>query len=741
MKILIEEYQYNYEDVKDVLSGLGVLQDVAGKVSLNYVGYYYSPVAGDCVFILPKVILQYKEDKKEELAFGRIHPRKLIDADRCEELTKEEHDFIYGLAVWIYRAIKVYKDNNKESDIVLHQLATQMGNKVKRKSNTFLDILLALQDFNEKNQQFFFFVVKNLHSGFNKINWTRTISKSKAFIGKKPACVPIYLDPVNKKREINFDEELLIIFFSILHHMHEEYGFPVKISLNFPLIKDSKFERYLNGYGKTRLLQIKYKYFSDKALYLWNLCYAFFDHPHKIDVNIDQREYLLVKSFHVVFEAIIDHLIVGDHVLPKELQEQEDGKRVDHLYKYDALIKKESSKKEEIYYIGDSKYYKQKTPLSTEAIAKQFTYARNVIQWNMDLFLDDSRKEEQKKEIKLRDDITEGYNIIPNFFISANQNELKPVADITPETSKEIKDVSRQFENRLFDRDTLLLAYYNVNFLYIIQLYGRDNKTQQASWRKNVRDKFRNGIRKMLEDKYQFYCMVAKEDVNGELALRDNFLQMLGKVFTPYPTKNGENRYYSLALEQIADDDTSERASRVRKENKEVLDWVDAHFNKKEIKLGEDPREILPVTYPPYTLSVQKDASVLVVESTMLDEFVSIIKSTKKLGIALQGDSGKILRLAEGFTSATLLLVTNKNTGQLFWLEKGPYLEPSPAEGAMALTKKGATLYLVYNVSTNLQAEIGTINYDNVKSLFKNSDPKRHYDSHMVTVEFLTRKS
>lgn len=31
MRILIEGYQYDYEDVYDVLRGLGVLQDVEGK--------------------------------------------------------------------------------------------------------------------------------------------------------------------------------------------------------------------------------------------------------------------------------------------------------------------------------------------------------------------------------------------------------------------------------------------------------------------------------------------------------------------------------------------------------------------------------------------------------------------------------------------------------------------------------------------------------------------------------------
>ena len=77
----------------------------------------------------------------------------------------------------------------------------------------------------------------------------------------------------NKKKQVNFDEELLIIFFSILQHMKETYGFPVKINVNFELIRGKKFERYINGYGKTRLKQIKYKYFSDKALELWDfLC-------------------------------------------------------------------------------------------------------------------------------------------------------------------------------------------------------------------------------------------------------------------------------------------------------------------------------------------------------------------------------------------------------------------------------------------------------------------------------------
>lgn len=52
MRILIEEYQYDYEDVRDVLKGFGVLPNGDGKLSLSYVGYYFNddPDVNDCVF-------------------------------------------------------------------------------------------------------------------------------------------------------------------------------------------------------------------------------------------------------------------------------------------------------------------------------------------------------------------------------------------------------------------------------------------------------------------------------------------------------------------------------------------------------------------------------------------------------------------------------------------------------------------------------------------------------------------
>lgn len=609
MRILIEEYQYEYEDVYDVLKGLGVLQDVEGKVCLSYVGYYFNddPDVNDCVFILPKVLLEGEFGK--EKVFGHIEPKDLINAEDCKELTTEEHKFIYNLSVWIYRAITVFRnhefdrveDGKRQSSIVLYKQAPMMGHTRKRRANTFLDVLLTLQEWNKRNESFVMFILKNLHSGYNKINWTRTISRSQAVIqesiGSTRRQDVSYLNPINKKRQINFDEELLVIYYSILQHMHDKYGFPVSINVNFPLIRGDKFARYINGYGKRRLKQIKYKYFSDKALELWELCYAFFDRPDNIMLNVDQREYLLVKSFHIVFEAIIDELIAGDQTLPKELKDQPDGKRVDHIYQYQELTNNATD--DHIYYIGDSKYYKRGNSLGKESVYKQFTYARNVIQWNIDLF-NDGKAEDRNGHVKLRDDVTEGYNIIPNFFISANQNVLQPEDDIKLiDSDKEAGQrrqqyyLSRQFENRLFDRDTFLLAHYDVNFLFVIALYGRNHQSSKVAWRNKVRKMFRKEIQQMLKDNFEFYAMTAHADVNADTYIKENFQTLLGKVYHPFENREGsDQQYFSLALRKPEKERNPEVSAKISNENEAVMFALRQAFYIAKCPLGVDPKTL-----------------------------------------------------------------------------------------------------------------------------------------------------
>ena len=572
MRILIEEYQYDVSKVRDVLYGIDALVNVEGRVSIHYVGYYYNTLLKDCVFILPKVLL--KNVDGHDLVLGKYNPEDIANVDTYNSFDKVERNFIYKFAVWIYRTIVVYK-NDKRSDttIVCHSRIAQMGNGGRRLSNTYLDILLSLIQFNHDNQHFFFFVIKNLHSGLNKINWQRTIAMKTAIIQNEQA---VYLNPVNKRRQINFDEELLVIFFSILNYIGDTYGFPKDICCQFPLITGKRFETYLNGLGKTRLRQIKYKYFSDKALQLWNLCYAFFKEAREISVSTEQREYLLVKNFNIVFEAIIDELI-GDKEPPRGLKDQDDGKRVDHIYSYRNLTNNEEDKP--IYYIGDSKYYKIGNPISEESVYKQFTYARNVIQWNLNLFLDERDEDAalRKKHPIYRDELTEGYNIIPNFFISAKMDEKLSYADNVSATDrKQNVFLSRHFKNRLFDRDTLLVYHYDVNFLYVVSLYARENAHQKAQWKQKVRELFREKIQEALKEKYAFYAMAPKPGVNHEEYLRRNFQELLGKVFRPFE----DTQYLSLALDS-------------KEDNTALLAKLQQDYYVEACPLGTNPKEVL----------------------------------------------------------------------------------------------------------------------------------------------------
>ena len=573
MRILIEEHQYRAEVVDNIIVGLTNLRNIKGKVSVNHVGYYYNPDLGggegDTVFILPKVLLEDVDG--EELLFGKYQPEDIIDLGAQQLLSKEEYDFLYELAVWIYRAIVVFRDSHPDSDVVQQQLVQRMSTGRLQECNTYLDILLALQKFNRDNEDFFFFVLRNLHSGFNKINWTRTISHSQAMMQDDS---PVYLNPVNKRRQVNFDEELLVIFFSILNYMHIHYGFPVHIPVNYELITGSRFEAYLNGQGRIQLLKIKHKYFSDKALYLWELCYAFFDLSRRVKVEVNEQEYVLVKNFNIVFEAIIDELIGTDRAkLPPRLADQSDGKTVDHLWVDDILLP--TNEKTAVYYIGDSKYYKHSTPVGENSIYKQFTYARNVIQWSFDALKGVTRCDDEQYKIRLRDDRTEGYNVIPNFFISAKVDfRSLDYGDDALRLHSDAPFSTNQYSDRLFDRDTMLLSHYDVNFLFVLALYARNNASSKQLWREDVRKRFRERVQHVLEERYTFYALKGYDTADSERYITTHFQQLLGKLYRT----EGEKSIYTLAVERSGEGDG------------ELITELRKHFYVAKCKLEEDPQ-------------------------------------------------------------------------------------------------------------------------------------------------------
>lgn len=707
MILLIEGYKYKADDVKDVLEGLGLLENLNQEVIVNYVGYMYNPHIKDCVFILPKVLID-----ENEKAFGHIDPTDLIHLDKAESLTEEERRFIYEFAVWIYRALYVFKNSNPDNDIIYHKQMTKVGNHHRHMTNTFLEVLLALVDFNKKNQNFFMMVLRNLHSGNNKINWTKTISSSQAFVQDEEE--PIYLDPVNKKRQINFDEELLVIFFSILNYIRGRYGFPVQIQMGYELILGEQFNRYLNGYGQIRLRQIKYKYFSDKTLYLWELCYAFFERSHQIAITSELQEYLVAKNFNIVFEAIIDEL-VGDKELPEGLKDQPDGKIVDHLYSYKSLTTTGDENKD-VFYIGDSKYYKLGNEIGSESVYKQFTYARNVIQWNMNLFLDSKDNNWSKRVSKYRDEVTEGYNIVPNFFISARMDKELSYDDKIYETQKDNKFfIQRHFENRLFDRDTLLIYHYDVNFLYVVSLYAQNDDGAKQQWKDKVRALFRKEIQQKLQGDFKFYAMTAHPNVDATQYIEENFKEVLGKLYQPFPNKE----FFSLAL------DSNEK---YKLENDQLLEELKKHFYVEECRIGTDPTEILEeakaITPVPVGFEKQKTGVLMVMMENFADKCVKFLPYGKiAIGIKYSKDSMAIVEhLSEiGY----ILFHTRKDVGQHLFAINGDITVVDTEElGSDVYKNVGTTeMYAVVPFET---IELDSSNLHSSKKSFT---PKTRYDA------------
>ena len=718
MKILIEEYRYDASLVRKYLHDIDELDVVEGFVSVSYVGYYYnnSPEVNDCVFILPKVLIDGNNK-----VFGKYTPESIIDLDKQNKLSDDERNFLYEFAVWIYRAIAVFKNSQKDTSIVRHKQVVKVGKGRKRITNTYLDILLSLVQFNRENQDFFMFILKNIHSGFNKINWSRTISRSNAVVQNEE---PIYINPVNKKRQINFDEELLVIFFSILNYISDKFGFAISINCNYDLIKGKRFEHYLDRFGIVRLRQIKYKYFSDKALQLWELCYAFFEQSHQVKVNSQLNEYLLVKNFNIVFEAIIDEL-VGDKQLPDRLnKKQEDGKIVDHLFMWDSLTTADTSKK--VYYIGDSKYYKIGNEVGKESVAKQYIYARNVIQWNLNLFLDNEERPD-KDDYILRDEVTEDYNIIPNFFISAKMDkDLSYVDTIDKTDRKSNQHFQRHFNNRLFDRDTLLITHYDVNFLFVVSLYARNNASQKQTWKTKVRNLFRKEIQQILADKYEFYAMTAQPGIDGEQFLTENFKDVIGKVYTPFADK----QVYSLALD---------KDNKFKEENDRVYKLLDSHFHIVKCSLGQDPTTLLAekrVSATTLPESARNGVLMVMLEHYDIESPKFLTSGKLAVGVKYTAEGMEILNNREHI--GYVLFHTRKLDGQhLFAIKGSPQFATTdnvPEE--YYPNQSTADVYVLVELDTSAELSATALN----SQLKPNRDKTTRYDAQFAMIDELKNR-
>jgi hypothetical protein len=473
---------------------------------LSCVGYYFDK---EPVFILPKVFNGFS-----------------LEQEAVQNKYKKE---IWEVSILLYRAIQFYRKRKATKTIKpLDNPNIKSSKPIGEK--TQLDVILELLKFEKENRQLFLFLAKLKNSGNHRIHWPKTIASQTPLIQDGAV---IYMNLLNKKKQINFDETLIVLFYSTLRYLHKQYAFPFTPPFGYKLLPEREIKKMLeSSYSGmnpgTRLLKkIKRNYFTDKLRHLWNLLYAFFNSESKVKRGKNRNEYLLVKDFQLLFENMIDYLI-SDEDIPKKLKEQKDGKRVDHLYKAEGLVEGDL-----IYFIGDSKYYKLddegKNSFGPKEKAKQFTYAKNIIQYCIDGL---ANRTAEPFDVRYRDKETEGYNVTPNFFISAVVNET---LDFSPEKEKLLfyQDSAQQqhFENRLFDRDTLFVLYYQIDFLYVLSTYARENATERDIFREIMKTKFREGCIQHLNDHYSFYKIKFNSRPELETFVEINFKTLNGKIY------------------------------------------------------------------------------------------------------------------------------------------------------------------------------------------------------------------
>jgi hypothetical protein len=481
----------------------------------------YEAPAPEPVLLLPKVFVN-----KEGKVFGDFCPSKLIDPASNEwERLKNQPDkanFLFQFSVWLYRAIRHFRQRHPES--VLPERTNLLDVSDAGKSNlSELEIVQALVRFHRDNNSLLTHIKRVKSAQRHTVSWSRTVARQLPILQNGR---PVYVQPLVKQKHINYDEELIVLYLSTLADLQEHYGFRLELNPLYTRLSKPEMARFRQR-ATRRLKEIRGKYFTDKLLNVWKLLYGYYDKQESMRTKRTFREVLVTRDFNVVFEDMIDYLLVNpQETTPGKLKEQRDGKRVDHIYPYRDLIRPET---DQIYHIGDSKYYGAGSTIGPESVFKQFTYARNVIQQNIDLL----NTSQLGRPLHYRDDLTEGYNPTPNFFISAFVGESLDFSTANLTSRKDTDyDQNQHFPGRLFDRDTLLLQAYDINFLYVLNGYVAGRASDRETFRTSTRQRFRNELVDYLNSHYMFYRVTPTEELLDAFITR-HFRVLTGRMYRP----------------------------------------------------------------------------------------------------------------------------------------------------------------------------------------------------------------
>ena len=577
MRILVEGSKYEISYLKDKLLLNGKFYELKGdnstEAKITSVGYHRN-TNGEIIYMLPKVF------------------RGAIEIDDKNELkSKIKHNDIEPwarkLTVYFHRGLEIY--NKKiNSDKKATENSSKLTSKNGSKEYTYWELVDSFYQFYLRNKNTILFChIKHISNQAKKTNWERTVRKSIPIIDNSKK--PIYIELYNKKKIVDYEEELIIIFFSILNFFNEEHVLDIKIDKVYNILKGSSFKS-LKRNGKAKLRKIKHRYYSDVMKQMFSLCEIYFKNNDESTLKKGKPDFLAVNKYNTVFEAMLEKLLVGD--LDKEeyaqpnkagfslsqLKNNRDGKKIDHIYKYVSLI----NEVDYIYFIADAKYYspeiindedeevskdesdeekniRQSYTIngvkdSSHSLYKQYTYAKNTIQFNIELFYQDDKENQNninKSKVELesihyRDEITEGYNITPNYFIYGYTDEdtldnfNKPFISYNNSNSKDPikvkeKDIKiiKQWPFRLFDRDTLIVTHFKMSFPYVLKNYVSKNSEYLNVQKELIREQFRNKFINIIQQNigYNFYKIGFSKSSLKDF-VNTNFKELNGKCIS-----------------------------------------------------------------------------------------------------------------------------------------------------------------------------------------------------------------
>ncbi|MFK7000371.1 hypothetical protein V3470_04940 [Flavobacterium oreochromis] len=528
MKILIEGENYSIDCLASVFDDPKFYNQNGNIGKIISVGYYHSFEKKELVYMLPKVFMK----DNQETVFG-ISKDELFDFENSDSFKhNEEYKWIRQLLVYFYNSLTEYKRRIKNTSIIESSLAFELNTNLGDLEYSYLDLLLSFVNFYKKNKNTILYKhIEYKSNQVKKTKWDKTIRKTLPILTVNNS--PVYIELNNKKKVVNTEEELLTYFFSILNQFNKEHQLYIKIDPSYNLITGEKFEK-LQKKGLSKLKKIKYRYFSDTLKRMYFLCELYFSKTDTSSSKKKKEEFISVKNYNLVFEDMVDKLFSDkldekkavDSVSLDELKYNDDGKIIDHIFDYKSLI--DTS---DIFYIGDSKYYKSGTEAGKLSKYKQFTYAKNVIQFNIDLL---NNNQLYTENIRYRDEITEGYNISPNFFIYGKIENYLDFENDHLESKNETPVKSFHFENRLFDRDTLFVHQYEINFLYILKSYSTFNQLKINDFRTETKLKFRNKFIDFFNSpslsNFELYFKSLNKDEAKNL-VDNNFRELNGKCY------------------------------------------------------------------------------------------------------------------------------------------------------------------------------------------------------------------